>query len=380
MDNEANPLYNFTAHLYLDGKELLDLKVPDSVTTIRDCAFNGYKDLKSVTIPSSVTSIGSCAFLECKGLLSLDIPSSVTSINYGAFASCTGLKNVNLPNSLKTIERSCFWGCSALTSLSLPKSVESIKGYAFGGCSSLTQVTIQSKVTSIEANAFAECTELLDFYCYANKVPNTSSNAFEKSYIESVILHVPAASVSDYKKAEPWQNFKDIVAIEGDAPETKKCDKPTISYKDGKLSFSCQTEGVSFVTDISDSDIKKHYTKSISLTATYNIRVQATKSGYDDSDVVTATLCWIDAEPTTKGITNEVANIRANPVFIQSDGGQITISGTTEGTYVSVYNINGKMMGTTMATSEIITINTALKSGEVGIVKIGDKAVKIQIR
>ena len=51
--------------------------------------------------------------------------------------------------------------------------------------------------------------------------------------------------------------------------------------------FTCATEGVEYVTDITCADIKKHYSSAIDLTATYTVSVYATKSGYDNSDVAT---------------------------------------------------------------------------------------------
>lgn len=102
------------------------------------------------------------------------------------------------------------------------------------------------------------------------------------------------------------------------------------------------TEGVTFVTDITDANIKKYYNATISLTATYNISVYATKEGYNNSDVVTATLCWIDVEPKTEGITNNVANVRALPVMIQTNGSTLTVSGADDGTSISVYSMAHK--------------------------------------
>jgi hypothetical protein len=49
--------------------------------------------------------------------------------------------------------------------------------------------------------------------------------------------------------------------------------------------YDSETEGVDFVSEITDTDIKKHYNNKIKLTATYNISVYATKEGYKDSEV-----------------------------------------------------------------------------------------------
>ena len=63
-NNESNPLYN-AKHLYINGQEITDLVIPESVTSIGEYAFNGCTGLTSITIPNSVTSIGSYAFTEC---------------------------------------------------------------------------------------------------------------------------------------------------------------------------------------------------------------------------------------------------------------------------------------------------------------------------
>ena len=68
--------------------------IPDSVTSIGDCAFYVCTGLTSVHIPDSVTSIGDYAFSDCTGLTSVVIPDSVTSIGYRAFADRTGLTSI----------------------------------------------------------------------------------------------------------------------------------------------------------------------------------------------------------------------------------------------------------------------------------------------
>ena len=83
----SNPLC-YAYHLYIDGKEVKDLVIPSSVTSIGGYAFCGCSGLTSVTIPNSVTSIGNSAFCECSGLTSVTIPNSVTSIGNGAFCGC----------------------------------------------------------------------------------------------------------------------------------------------------------------------------------------------------------------------------------------------------------------------------------------------------
>ena len=70
-------------------------------------------------------------------------------------------------------------------------------------------------------------------------------------------------------------------------PETPKCAKPTISFTNGELEFSCETEGVEFISEVTVSDAKKNYSNKVSLTGSYSVSVYATKAGYEDSEVAT---------------------------------------------------------------------------------------------
>ncbi len=65
--------------------------IPNSVTSIGECAFSGCDSLTSINIPDSVTTIGNIAFRGCKSLKSINIPNSVTSIGYCAFEECDSL-------------------------------------------------------------------------------------------------------------------------------------------------------------------------------------------------------------------------------------------------------------------------------------------------
>ena len=63
-DNLSNPL-SYAHHLYLNGEEVKDLVIPNSVTSIGEGAFYVCSGLTSITIPNSVTSIGEDAFYGC---------------------------------------------------------------------------------------------------------------------------------------------------------------------------------------------------------------------------------------------------------------------------------------------------------------------------
>ena len=378
----SNPL-DYAHHLYLNGEEVKDLVIPNSVTSIGDMAFSGCFGLTSVTIPNSVTSIGTCAFEGCSGLTSVTIGNSVKSIGQSAFEGCSGLTSVTIPNSVTSIGEGAFEGCSGLTSVTIPNSVTSIGEGAFYDCSGLTSVTIPNSVTSIGEEAFRGCSDLLDVYCYAERVPSTYSNAFEGSYPEYITLHVPDASIDSYKATKPWSRFGKIVGLSAgepeqpEVPEVEKCATPVVTYAEGKLSFSCDTEGAEFVTDITSNDFKKHYDAEIELSATYNIEVFAMKANYENSDTVSVALVWVE-----NGNVDEetgVISVEAAPVLIQGNGGILTVSGVAKDTEVTVYTISGTEVARATATEGTATISTGLQSGTIVVVKLGNKSVKVRI-
>ena len=351
-----------------------------SVTSIGNYAFWHCSSLSSINLPNSVTRIGSGAFSNCTSLTSFIIPNSVTRIGSSAFSNCTSLTSFIIPNSVTRIENNTFTSCSSLTSVTIPNRVTSIGQFAFWLCSSLSSITIGSSVYKIELFAFASCPKLIDVYCLTENVPSTETAVFDNSSIDHATLHVPAESVNSYLAKYPWNDFKNIVALEEETPESPKCATPTISYQNGLLIFKSETEGAEFVSDITDTDIKRHYDAKVSLTATYTITVYATKSGYDNSDVATATLCWIDNQPETEGITDGLAQIPARPVLIKTVRGQITVEGVEDQTNITLFTTDGKLAGSAISQNGSASINTHLLSGTNAIVRIGEKSVKVVVK
>ena len=72
--------------------------------------------------------------------------------------------------------------------------------------------------------------------------------------------------------------------------ETNRCRLPVINVKDGKLSFTCPTEGVEFVYDVTYSNGPEKGTATeltLASDVTCHVSVYATKEGMENSDVVT---------------------------------------------------------------------------------------------
>ena len=361
------------AFIFCSG--LTSIVIPNSVTSIGFGAFYGCSGLTSIVIPNSVTSIGFGAFYGCSGLTSIVIPNSVTSIGESAFYGCSGLTSIVIPNSVTIIGESAFYGCSGLTCVEITNSVTSIGNLAFYGCSGLTSVTIGSGMRDIGSEAFAKCDNLADVYCLATNVPSTDTDAFNESYPEYMALHVPAEAINSYKTTAPWSSFGTIKAIED--VEVPVCAAPVISYTNGKLSFECETEGAECVTDIKCNDNNRFYGNSINLTATYIISVYATAAGYENSETVNATLCWVENDDVDN--SNNIINIPATAALITSAGGAVTVSCSLDGEVVTVYSTDGVLVGAAAIDNGTATIATGLSKGSIAIVKIGEKSVKVVV-
>ena len=370
------------------------LSIPPSVMEIKNFAFSGCSELSTFTIvdrntPINLGSNGSSPLFSSCPLDSVYIGGDILyqtngDKGYSPFYRNTYLRTVVINDEETEISENEFYGCSSLKKVKMGDGIMTIGNRAFSGCSSITEFSFGSKLASIGEEAFSDCSSIASLVSNAQNPPSCGTQALDDINKWNCTLVVPIGCKTNYQSAEQWKDFFFIVEDNGDGsieePSTKKCATPTINYQDGMITFTCDTKGVGFISEISSNDIQQYQGKEINLTATYYISVYATMNGYLNSDIATATLCWIDAEPKTEGITGIVSKVRAFPVLIQSDNGILHIMGTQNGTRINVYNAAGVEVGEKRAIDGTTTIASNLKCGEVAIVKIGDKTIKIIIK
>lgn len=419
-----NSVKTMGSHAFLGCESLESVQLSENLKSIEWASFSSCDSLKSITIPDGVEFLGESAFGNCKNLTKVKLPSNLKKIDWCVFQYCTSLTSIDIPDNTHTIYRLAFIGCTNLKTVTLGKSMKDIYGGAFAECPALEEIYCKAKTPPT---------------CYTENISSYAKtmDVFYDSYIEHVTLHVPAKSIETYKATEPWSKLKTFIPIiipehtltymvdgevyktysieEGEVitqepepvregfafsgwseiPETMpahdvivtgtfvavpKCAIPIISYKNGQLSFTCETEGAEFISEITDADVKQHNSATISLTSTYNISVYAKAPNHANSDIAKATLCWIDAEPTKDGMIDGITNVSAKPVLIQSNGNVLAIRGADLGTSISVFDVSGREVGAAVVDSETTNVKTSLTRGQVGIVNISGRSIKVVIK
>ena len=205
--------------------EMLDLEVPDGITSVEDGAFEGLAGLRSLYVPASVTYIGENAFADCPDLEEVvfladdSVTESCLEIGEGAFCGCESLASVSFEDrpfdpdndvwNEIYIFGSAFEGCEALTDLYLGEGVVEIGEYAFCGIA-IESLDIPASTTYIGDGAFADCENLeevtfaghsLDF-CEDSEIDMDVESAFEGTPWLEGYLTPPLPANDDFAHAE----------------------------------------------------------------------------------------------------------------------------------------------------------------------------------
>ena len=67
------------------------------------------------------------------------------------------------------------------------------------------------------------------------------------------------------------------------------------------------------------------------------------------------------------------------PVLISANGGVITVKSEQEGQVVAVYTADGKVLGSANVKDGQATVTTNIQRGEIVIVKVGGRSVKVKM-
>jgi len=160
LSSDNSPFFTRAA-LFVNGKQVTDLVIPDGVKEIKPGTFNGASGIKTLTVPASVEKIGTFAF-----------------------AGCADLEEINLTNGLVTISDNAF-AVTAIKTLTIPATVEYVGADVVVECENLTNVYFTSTagwttwlyssdypVTVTDSKANAELMKSYDNYHYQKNANN----------------------------------------------------------------------------------------------------------------------------------------------------------------------------------------------------------------
>lgn len=80
----------------------------------------------------------------------------------------------------------------------------------FKGCSELVKVILGAKFTQLPDRSFADCDKIISFITLMELPFNINSNCFTDNVKNTATLYVPKGSMSLYRIAEGWKEFKNI--------------------------------------------------------------------------------------------------------------------------------------------------------------------------
>lgn len=136
-----------------------DIRIPDGVNYIADCAFMENPDITGVTFPKSCAAVGENSFSFCPALKSIVFEGDACIEAY-AFSECHALESVAVKGSIKDrIGVYAFLHCRSLKTVKISKNKYEFGIYpaAFYECASLSSINIPGKCTEIGEKAFMNC-------------------------------------------------------------------------------------------------------------------------------------------------------------------------------------------------------------------------------
>lgn len=252
-------------------------------------------------------------------------------------------------------------------------SIVSIEKEALSNQTELRSLVLPASIRSIAPNAMKGCKGICDIHIQNPIPPYAHPTSFGDIDREQSILYVPIGSKEAYATALGWSDFQRIVVEDSTAPEGKICEAPEISYADGELHFYSPTPGAQYHYTIVAADATSSTLVCdgiLPLKGTYQIKAFAHAEGYNVSQTVVATLCWLDADAS---LSTPIV-VDAMPVLIKCIGNTIMIEGATSLSNVEFYAPDGRYLGSEPVVSGCTSFTT---TESLVLIKMGNQTFKV---
>jgi hypothetical protein len=359
--------------------------IPSTVNIIETDAFGSQKGLTSITIPASVDSIKEEAFAGCSGLTTVLVPGSVKYIGYDAFAFCTGLKSVTFSNGLIMLDENAFYNCTSLTTINLPATLKTLGEDIFED-SGVTTITVDSSNPYYSAKDGVlfnkDTTTLVCFpngrtgaYTAPSTVKTVKSHAF---FGCEGITSVTLPSVTTIGDTVFTQSSLTAITM----PAVTRIG--ICAFMSSDLTSVTIPSGIAFI----DTDAFRGCRKMTSIYALKATALDITASNgvfyYVDSACVLHVPVGSYTSYSTANqwkdliikadIVSGINKVQATKLKVTCKNGNAVVTGLAEGTYVTVYNLQGTAVYSQKANAE--TVNIILPARGAYILNADEQSVK----
>lgn len=311
-----------------------------------------------------VTAIADSAFFQSKAT-EVQVPNTVTTIGECAFAYATDLANITLPLHLKDVSKMLLAGTNVVN-VAVPEGVQTIGWGAFQSCPMLHTMLLPSTIKRIDAYGYNNCHNLFEIYCAAPTAPEASGWAIFIGLSGIDVIVPDDDAVAKYAANAVWgdeSTFTLYPSEEVSISMTGEVEK----YNDHYMRFAL---GNNLAYKIYKGD------ELVALTAADFYYVPITAEGAEY--YIVPTNMMNDAEATKVVIApsavKDVTDDRDLPTVYGRDG-SIYIHGNTHGEMVTVFDMYGRLCFRRATNGdEVITLDRGIY-----VVLVGNHPTKVRL-
>lgn len=384
-----------------------------------------FRSLQNVYIGENVKYLPPYFLAYNTQITSLKIPDNVIAIGDYAFSGMN-LKTIQLPSHIKKISVGMFYASLITDTISIPNTIEIIEDSAFMHCKNAKSIEIPESVVSIGKGAFYDCAKVESIKSYNPTPPTIADTSTFYNVYKLLPLYIPSGSENAYKYAYGWRDFINREELH-DTYEIKVVSADSskgITWGSGKYRDSSQVtitasanQGYKFV-QWQDGNTQANRVITVTSDSTFTAYFQAGQGeeytiiarsidnamgvvyggGFYSKNATTTLMAapntgyefvqWQDGNKNdvrTITVTSDstfTAYFRASTSVEEADMQDINVYAAdniivvqgAENEKVSVYDITGRMLYSTMCAGTEYKVNVSASG--IYIVRIGNKCVK----
>ena len=188
-------------------KNVTDVTLPETITTLYDYAFSRCNGLKNINLPESLSWIGNYAFYNNHSLEQINLPSNLKSIGSRAFINCTGIRELDIPVSVSSMGSHITEGCESLEAIKIGGNINGstgrykcVDGVLFGPSNNINGYYALLRYPPAKFGSAYEVTEKVEIF---------DQGSFDGCSLTEITLNAEVEEVSDaFGDAMHLKNFK----------------------------------------------------------------------------------------------------------------------------------------------------------------------------